>query len=183
MKEFYTIEVFDPIKKPFEKIKNEIMELERAIFRNEAFDEKIIQKAFQDPNNIIIIMRDKNKRAIGYTWATPAKKTYEDEADEYDVFAGRTASDDTAYVYNTGLRPEYQGKKLIVDLYKAQDEELLKRGYKRIHTDAKVANGFSAKILKNNQDRIINQFEHDSPYGRQMFVDMWIVPPILAPRA
>ena len=75
------------------------------------------------------------------------------------------------------MRPEHQGKKLVIDLYKAQDEELLKRGYKRIHTDAKVDDGFAANILKNKKDKIINHFEHDSPFGRQMFIDMWIVVP------
>ncbi len=178
MKDFYSIEIFDPSLNSWEKVKDEIMELESAIFGDEAFDEEIMRGAFQDPDNIIIIMRDKNRRAIGYTWATPAKKTYEEEA-EYDVFAGRIASDDTSYIYNTGLRPEYQGKKLIIDLYKAQDEELLKRGYKRIQTDAKLEGGFAANILNNNRDKLINHFEHDSLYGRQMFIDMWIVLPNL----
>ena len=81
MKDFYSFEIFDPSKNSWEKVKEEIMELESAIFGDEAFDEEIIRESFQDPDNIIIIMRDKKGRAIGYTWATPAKKTYEEEAD------------------------------------------------------------------------------------------------------
>ena len=77
----------------------------------------------------------------------------------------------------------FQGKKLVIELYKAQDQELLRRNYKRIHIDAAIDNGFAEKILKNNQHRVISHFEHDSPYGKQMFIDMWIVPPGLPQHA
>jgi GNAT superfamily N-acetyltransferase len=173
MKEFHKIEVVDLSKSPWEWIRDEILELERAIFKEDAFEEEMLTEAFQDRDNIVLIMRDENGRAIGYTWATPAQKTYEVEAD-YDVFAGRTASVDTAYIYNTGLRPEYQGKGLVAELYSAQDKELLRRGYKRVHTDAKIEGGFAANLLKRNPGKVISNFEHDSPFGAQMFIDMWI---------
>ncbi|MEI6790981.1 MAG: GNAT family N-acetyltransferase [Myxococcaceae bacterium] len=169
---FY-LEIFDPTSNPWEKVKDEIIDLENDIFGDETFDEETLKTGFENPDNTIIIMRDGDGRAIGYAWATPAKALYKEE-DDYQVFQGREASENTAYIYSLGLRKEYQGKGLVVRLYDALNQSLLSKGYTRLHRDAEIKNGLAANILKNNQGKIINNFEHDSPYGKQMFIDMWI---------
>lgn len=172
------IEIFDPARNPWEKIKEEILDLENDIFPDKgAYDEETLKNGFENPDNAIILMRDENGIAIGCAWATPAKALYKVE-DDYEVFQGREASDDTAYIYNLGLRKKYRGKGLVVALYDALNQLLLSKGYTRLHRDTDIENGLAAKILKNNQSKIINHFEHDSPYGKQMFIDMWIVPKV-----
>ncbi|HSX19222.1 MAG TPA: GNAT family N-acetyltransferase [Candidatus Saccharimonadales bacterium] len=171
----FKLETFDPSKTSWRKARKDVIDLEKANFGDNGDDEKSLREGFVNTQNTIVVVKDED-RIIGYTLAKPAQVLYEEESD-WEAFRGREASTDTAYIYNTVLAPEYQGKGYVAQMYAGLDQALLSKGYKRIHRDSAVENGLAANILKNNQGKIISNFEHDSPYGRQMFIDMWIQSP------
>lgn len=172
----FQLEVFDSATGSLDTVREEVLALESSTGEGAFEREDLDEGGFDDSESTIIIARDNNGTAIGYTWALPAHKVYEREED-YEPFQGRTASSDTAYIYGTALLPEHRGKGYVAGLYDSLNTALLAKGYTRIHRDSAVENGLAANIIKNNQDRIISHHEHDSPFGKQEFIDMWIETP------
>ena len=61
------IEIFNPAEHPWDTIRDEVMDLEKDIFGDDAFDEKTLKESFGDTDNIIILLKDQTGKAIGYS--------------------------------------------------------------------------------------------------------------------
>ena len=97
------LEVYNPEKMPWGEIREDILNIEASAFEGDTFGEELLQRDFEDSDNIVVLMRDANTRKIvGFTYAKPTVKTYPED------FPEREMSADTAYIYDTALEKSYQ---------------------------------------------------------------------------
>ena len=173
----HKVEIYNSEELPWDTIKEDILGVELSAFgEEEAFGEDMLERDFRDTDSVIVLMRDvKLDRIVGFTYAKPVTKTYPED------FPERVPSKDTAYVYDTALEKEYQGKGLVGSLLAKLDEELVRRGFSFVERDsANYAEGgeketYADKIRRNYKDRIVYEESHDSEYGPQVFFRIRLV--------
>ncbi len=108
---------------------------------------------FSNPKIIAIILEDANKEIIGFSFGFPINNS-------------------TFFIYDTAIKKDFQGKRLISKIMKLLEKELKDRGFKYIEREAEVNNGYSDKIRQHYGKRIIEEgIPHDSDYsnGKQIF--------------
>ncbi len=167
------VEVYDPKQVSWEEIGGDILGVELSASGAEgALDEETLRKGFEDPESVIVLMRDSvTNKIVGFTYAKPAVKTYQED------FPERQATEDTAYIYDTEIQEQYQGRGLVSVLIAKLEQELLVRGFSFIERDADNnrdsgkpdAETYADKIRKNYRGRIIKEEPHDSEYGQQVY--------------
>ncbi len=139
------IEKYQP--KSWMDIREQIMSIEDAAFNSAGFGERMMEGLFEDERNINYLLKDSEEKIIGYTQVC--------------------VRGDTAYIMNTAIAPEYQGKGNVAVLMNNLENELKSRGIKWITRDTAVENGYADKIQKNYGDRIVETREQMSPWGPQ----------------
>ena len=172
----YRVEVYNQETLAWSEIKKDILEIENDAFGEEAFDEEMFKEDFENPESVVVLLRDTStNRVIGFTYAQPTTSVYPGSYPE------RKSSDDTAYVADTVIHPEYRGKGFLKILMNNLESELLKRGYTFMERDSaddrtNLKEGeetFADKIKKNNLDKIIAEKRWSSEeYGMQRFFRM-----------
>jgi GNAT superfamily N-acetyltransferase len=150
--------------------------MEDDAFEGEAFDDETMKEDFENPRNIIALIRDTATNAVvGFTYAEPTAAVYK------ELYPERKFSEDTAYISDTVIHPKYRKKGLLPVLMHALENELLKRGYLFIERDSaddrtnlkEDEETFADKIKKNNLDRIIaEQRWYSDEYGAQRYFRM-----------
>lgn len=165
--------VYDSKKVAWSKIKDEILSIEKSAFdETQVFGEEILKRDFEDPDNVVVVIKNSSGKIVGFTYAKPTAKTYPED------FPERKPNEDTAYIYDTAIEKSYQGKKLVRLLLKRLDQELVDRGYSFIERDSSNSrkNGserqdetYTDKIRKKYKDKIVKEELHDSEYGPQVF--------------
>lgn len=156
-------EIFTPKPESFEKIKFEIFSIENENFGDHSFDEESLTEDFTNPENIIVILRDpaENDKIIGFTYAEPV--------DHFDKNR-KAESAVTAYITDTALLKEYQGRHLVGIMMEKLEDEMKKRGFKFVERDSRVANKYADNVRKAYKDRIVDEKgPSKSEWGDQIF--------------
>jgi hypothetical protein len=172
-------EVYNPLEVPWEQIKDDILRIERVHFGDNAFDEATFIDAFADLDGAHVLLRDThNRRVVGFTYALPAEKSYDEEFHPERLNEIRALDARVAYIEDTAIDPEYTGHRLVGPLIAKLEEALVKKGYGYLDRDAAVVNNYAANIAKAYGDRIVARYPHDSRYGPQVFFRIRLQTPL-----
>lgn len=150
-------DIFNAESSDAESVKKAIIKLEEInwgekIANDSDFTSEVMESIIKDPKNIVVILRTFVDKIIGYSIAVP---------DEDIVGA--------AYIYSTDIHPSFQGKGLIGKIMKAMEEELRKKGYEFMTRDSAVSNGYADSVERHYGDRVVEMYDHESPYGPQRY--------------
>ncbi len=152
-------ELFDNNASSWSKIGSQIITME-----NEAFGENslsnILEKDFLDSTNIVVVLKNENQEAVGFAYAKPS----EPETDD-----GPAKPGETAWMWDTVIKKDYQGKGLLGIIMEKLEGELRKRGFKYLERNALVANDYAQNIVKHYGNRIMKSFPLESKWGPQVF--------------
>jgi ribosomal protein S18 acetylase RimI-like enzyme len=152
--------LYNPNKLPWEKIKEEIIDVETEAFKEKAFSDEELAEDFQNEKNVVVLLKDTHK-IIGFTYAKPAEVFTKENIPEKEK---------TAWVCDTIIKKEFRGKKLVGNMSDLLERELKKRDYKYIARNPAVANNYAQNISNIYRDRIVQQEgPTDSEWGPQMF--------------
>ncbi|MBI1975256.1 MAG: hypothetical protein HYS57_02770 [Parcubacteria group bacterium] len=125
------IEIYNPEALPWDEIKEDILRMETDAFDAEAFDEETLREDFENPKNIVVLLRDTaSNRVVGFTYAEPTTAVYP------ELFPERKSSEDTAYISDTVIHLKYRKIGLLPLLMHKLGSELLKRGYLFMERDS-----------------------------------------------
>jgi predicted GNAT family acetyltransferase len=137
----------------WEKLRDQIMEIERLAFDGRGYSEFHLRQEFSEERNIVIVLRD-GDRVIGYSTALPMSR-------------------DELHVSSTAIHPDYQGRGLVSDLLYAMDVEATRQGYRYYQREANHGNGYAEK-LKRNYEVIDEGKPYNSPLGTQQSIKVVI---------
>jgi hypothetical protein len=182
------MEVFDQGQQPLDNIANEILSIHYSVFPNLLdpyrrspedtpadierkhtifeFNRKSrmreITRLISDPESCLVLCKDgETGKYVGYSLAVPVGLSDPQRKAE---------SNETAYIFNTGFVPNYQGHKLVGDIMPILESSLRNKGYKFVERDVRMENGYHLKVEKNYGSRIIGKTgPHKSKFGPQMF--------------
>jgi len=143
----------------WEKIKREIISIEREAFGEKSFSDKQLAIGFQYEKSVIVLLKD-DQKIIGFTYAQPA-----------EVFTKENIpnKEKTAWVVDVVIKKEFRGRNLVGSMASVLEEELKKRGYEYFVTNAAIANNYAKNISDVYKDRIVKQEgPHDSEWGPQI---------------
>lgn len=160
-KSIIAAKIYNSQEYPWDNIKDEILTLEKDEFSKNAWSESTLKKGFIGKDSVAVLLIDSTTgRIIGFSYAVKGGLDHNfkpvDKAD-------------TAYIENTIIDKTYRGKGLIGLMMDKLEKELIKKGYKFLERDARVANNYAANIKKHYQDRIVESFPHNSRYGEEVF--------------
>ena len=114
-----------------------------------------LQEDFEDPEVIILVLKDQAGRVVGYLDA----ESYEDGEVNVDSMA---------------VHPDFRGrgfsKKLMDQLLKIAEE----RGFWFVTGDYAIQNGLADSLQRHYGAKIIEWNDHDSEYGPQRFLKIKI---------
>lgn len=146
------VEILEPSPYLWESFRDNIVSIESENFGENRFSDEDLKEDFINKNNTLSVLKLLDTgEIIGFTYARPENK-------------------DTAFIWNTAIKKEFQNKGLIGLLMNSLEDELKKKGYKYIEREASVENNYTEKIKKHYGGRILKQGEpHDSKFGRQIF--------------
>lgn len=162
--------IYDPRQTPWKKIREDILRIEQTQFGRNAFDEQTFIDQFADPETVVVLIRDREtNHAVGFTYADPAEKAYGISFHPERKLRTPEELNQTAYIEDTAIDPDYTGHHLVGPLIDALKKELWKRNFRYIERDAAVANNYAANIAKNEKENILYQEPHDSQWGPQIF--------------
>ncbi len=158
----FRAEVYDPQSRAWDRIAPDVMRIEREQFGEGAFDEEYLADEFTDPENTAVVLIDTvSERVAGFTFAVPAS---------LKGWAHSSDRKDGAYVCDTALDYDHQGRALVGAMMIVLEEQLRRRGYRYLERDAAVENGYAAKIERAYAGRIVTQGRpRMSEYGPQVF--------------
>ena len=120
-----------------------------------------MRELFEDPESVIVPVEFDGELA-GFTLALPIGRMDPSRTSE---------SADTAYIYYTAIKPEFQGKKLVAPLIDRLLVELGKKGFSFVERDSMVDNGYADKVERAHKGNIVNSYDHEKypEIGRQRF--------------
>lgn len=157
----FSTEVFDNSSFHWTQIKDSIFSIEEEAFDEHSFTRKELEEDFLNSENIIVLLKNiDNEEVIGFTYAKPSEPETSD---------GPAKPGETAWIWDTVIRKEYRGKKLLGIMMEKLEEELRRRGFKYIERNAMVTNNFANNISKYYKERIIKTFPLESKWGPQVF--------------
>jgi Acetyltransferase (GNAT) family len=100
----FTTERFQSSPVSWEKIKEQVIVLEREAFGDQAFTDDVISEDFLDSNSIIFLLKEKElDTVVGFLYAKPI---------EYAEPARESEKGETAYIWDTVIQKEYRGQHL-----------------------------------------------------------------------
>ena len=146
-----TVELFNPATQKWSDVREDILELEKLCFGENAFDESSLEASFENPKSIVVTL-NREKSIIGFSVGVPDRK---------DASA--------IHIYTIEIHPEEQGNGYVASILNALEEEARKRGYTFLTQHAMIENGYADKISKNYHDAIVETHDRDSEYGPQRF--------------
>lgn len=160
-KDIITAKIYDSHEYPWDNIKDEILTLEKDEFGKNAWSEATLKKGFTGKDAVaVILINSTTGQIIGFSHSVKGGLDHNfkpvDKAD-------------TAYIENTIIGKAYRGKGLVGLMMDKLEEELIKKGYKFLERDARLANGYAANIKRHYQDRIVESSPHNSRYGEEYF--------------
>lgn len=130
----------------------QIFEIEKSVFQDQAFSEEYLKKDLSDPKLILAVLKDGDS-IIGFVYALPTNSDPEN----------------TAGIVDIAIKKEHQGKGLVAPLMSCIEKELKNNGYEYFIEHAMVDNGYADKIDKNYASRIIERNDFIGEYGKQRF--------------
>lgn len=128
-------------------------------------------------NVILVLQNPEDQDVFGFIYTEPAENLYTPQSDnpKNNFHPERLQNPDihnTAYITDAVLKKSGSG--MLRKLAQMLEEILTSKGYKFADMDATTAGGLSDFILENYKDKIVLQEEHDSEYGRQVFIKIKI---------
>jgi len=159
-----TFHVYDPATMPWETVRDDVMGIEEAQFGEDGFWEEQLKAGFTDDENTAVIVKD-NDKIVGFTYSLPTTAVYShpEHYAWYNEELGRTANEDTAYISDIAIHPNYVGHRLAGPMSQLLEEALRQKGYQHIEQDAMMKHGHAANIEKNYQGRIVKQQQYFDP--------------------
>ncbi len=146
----FDLSIFD--RKDWSKISKPLFEIEEECFLDLSFSWEDFCNYFSNPEIIAVILKYKNN-IIGFSFGFPS-------------------GDDSFFIYDTAIKKEFQGKRLVSFIMNFLEKKLKDNGYKYIEREAEVDNGYANKIRRHYGKRIIEEgIPHNSIYskGKQVF--------------
>lgn len=116
------------------------MDLDQPIlgWTNEDIVAPNVHEMLRDPRNTLATLVE-DSGLIGFSIAVPIGV----------MDATREAeSEETAYIYFTGIQPHRQGEGLVKSLIEDLQRKLVARGYRFMERDCQVTNGYADKVQK-----------------------------------
>lgn len=74
------------------------------------------------------------------------------------------------YVEDTLVDVPYRGRRLVALMSRALEDEARRRGYRYLTRDAAVRNGYADKLERAYAGRVLERYDHPSPYGPQRYL-------------
>ncbi len=130
-------------------VREQIMAVEDEAFNHTGYEEGMMKSLFEDDHNLNYLLKNADGKIIGYT--------------QVNVHG------ESAYIMNTAIAPEHQGKGYVGELMRNLEEELRARGVKWITRHSAVDHGYADKIQRHYGDRIVETQERMSPWGAQRY--------------
>ena|SRR3989344_1247102 len=157
----FETELFNNNQFDWIKIKNTIISLEKEAFVDHPFTDKDLEKDFLNSGNTIVLLKNsENQKIIGFAYAKPREPETSDSPAE---------PGETAWMWDTVIKKEYRGKKLLGSIMNKLEEELKNKGFKYLERNAMIANNFAENVSKHYKDRIIKSLPLESKWGSQVF--------------
>lgn len=110
-----------------------------------------------------------NGEVIGFSLAVPIG----------EFNPGRAAeSDETAYIYFTGIEPSRQGEGVVGSVMDDMLGKLTEKGYGFVERDCVIENGYADKVEQQYQGAIVEQYDHTRfpEFGPERFFRMASIP-------
>ena len=151
---------YHPERSSWESIQGSIMRIERAAFGTRAYARTLLQEAFTNLRNVIVVVQSQKGRIAGYAYAQLGSK-----------YNSKKRS--VAYLESIALLPSLRGKKLGGKMISKLEQDLRKQGVRTLELDAKVCNGFAKRIEEYNRSHgrpVLKSYTHNSPWGKQKFL-------------
>jgi ribosomal protein S18 acetylase RimI-like enzyme len=148
--------------RPWNTIKQRIVDLEHECFGQDAFSPSELRLAFNGSHSLAVLLWDgpaDDSRLIGYTQAQPG-----DDPETY-------------YIANTAIAKSHQGQGLVKLLMDRLYADVRAAGARYIERDAAIPNGYADKIVRFHAADVLETLDHDSPYGPQRFIRMRVPEP------
>ena len=142
-------ELIKPSLNNWRNVGADIFSVEKAVFSQDAFDEKMLKSDINNPKTILVVLKDEG-RIIGFVYSMPE-------------------SDGVARIVDVAILPAFQHKGYISSLMSELESELIKQCYKYFTEDAMVENNYAEKILKHYKSRITETHEFTGDYGKQRY--------------
>jgi ribosomal protein S18 acetylase RimI-like enzyme len=142
-------ELMQPSVNNWEYVGAEIFNIEKAVFLQDAFEEKFLKKDLTKLETVLVILKD-GERIIGFAYSVPE-------------------TDAVARIVNIAILPAFQGKGHVSSLMNTLETELIKQRYKYFTESAMIDNGYAEKILKHYSSRIVETYEFNGMYGWQRY--------------
>lgn len=163
------VTVYDPVQRPWDSIADEIVELDRMHFGDQAFDAELFKQSFLNPENTAVIITDETtNKIVGFTFASPADVVYETYNENPDYF-DRKKDGQAAYIGDTVIHPQYMKHHLVGEMMRLLESKLKEKGFKYLERDSSVNNNYADNIRKNYSGKIEEEQLHDSEFGPQVF--------------
>lgn len=160
-----TARVLDEFAKNLD-LATELAKIDELTFGEDGWDATYILGLLTLSDSTAIVLYDEKNTPIGYTVAVSSQRAYEGEL-EYE---NRDFGPEIAYVSNTVIHPEHQGKGLVGALMDKLEDALRGKGYTYLDRDSAVENGYAAKVERHYGDRVVTQAKaQESEYGSQRY--------------
>lgn len=167
-----TVQVYNPLERPWNTIAEEVVALERKVFGIEALTPFSLSLGFVEPDSVAVLLTDTNNHIVGFTYAENAIKAYARNRSFYVHELKRNPTEDTAYISDIAIHPDFQKQHHTPQMMSVLKEGLKARGYNFIEIDAAIDNGYADNVERNETQHIIEKHDHDSSIGRQRFFRM-----------
>lgn len=160
------IDPFIPLKEGWLAIKNDVLTLEREAFRDHAYDDAELTYAFTNPENSIVLLRDRQtQKVVGYAYTVPIDHWHPERKLDHD---------DIVLVDNIVIGEKCRGQHLTGPMLSLLEKKMQDKQYKFFEINANIQNGLATNIEKEYKGRIVEgptrtPIKDDEESGARMY--------------
>lgn len=129
--------------------------LERREWGKQAFPPTYFRKRLRRRDAVIVVLSARDGDIAGFITAIPD-----------------ASAPGALYVEDTLVDVPYRGRGLVALMSRALEDEGRRRGYRYLTRDAAIRNGYADKLERAYAGRVLERFDHPSPYGPQRYLKL-----------
>lgn len=153
------VETFKPSLAAWNRFGPAARRLELDEWRSRAFSEQEMRQQFTSQDAIICLAHE-DDALYGFACAGPADR-----------------SRSTATLFNILISRDMRHTGLLARLMGVMERQLVRRGYRNLVIDARVATGFADAVQRHyGRHAVVAQPDHASPWGLQRTIRVHLVP-------
>lgn len=147
------------------KVARSLEEVESLNFGRDGFRANFICQELVNERGAAVLLLDDGK-VVGYTSAMDAKEAYQMSSHYF----GRNF-DNTAYISNSSIHPDYQHKGYIWMMMEKLEEILSKKGYLFLDRDSRSNLGYADKVIAHYGGRVVFAYPpEETMWGNQQYI-------------